>query len=236
MKLIGIIIDQYLLFTTNTHERITLKNGFLFSTFEQFLIKRRAQVLSLFLEIMKPGSGDSCLEIGGPTFTMSEITTRFHEYFVINMDENYLKMNSTLYKEEYYPFVADGCKLPLRDKSVDYIFGNAVLEHVPRRQRQEFAKEVKRVCRKGYFLANDNHWFPYDPHYLVPFYQFLPHKLKRFISCYVSFKWIPKGNYDPVDLLTMKEYRKLFPDAKYKGLRFPLSPVAESILVWHIKE
>ena len=194
-------------------EVITLKSGFLFSTFEQFLIKRRAQVLSLFLEIIKPGPGDSCLEIGGPTFTMSEITSRFHEYMVINMDENYLKMNSTFYKEAYCPFVADGCHLPFNDKSVDFVFGNAVLEHVPRGLRLEFAREVKRVCRKGYFLANDNHWFPYDPHYLVPCYQFLPHKLKRCISRYVAFKWMPKGTYDEINLLTVKEYSKLFPGA-----------------------
>jgi ubiquinone/menaquinone biosynthesis C-methylase UbiE len=209
-----------------------LKNGFLFSTFEQFLIKRRAQVLALFLDIMDPVPTDSCLEIGGPTFTMSEITSRFHEYMVINMDENYLKMHSTFYKGAYCPFVADGCHLPFNDKSVDFVFGNAVLEHVSRGQRLEFAREIKRVCRKGYFLANDNHWFPYDPHYLVPFYQFLPHKLKRFISRYVSFKWMPKGTYDEINLLTIKEYSNLFPGANYKGLRFPFSPIAESIIVW----
>ena len=209
-----------------------MKNGFLFSIFEQFLIKRRAQVLNLFLEIMEPGNMDSCLEIGGPTFTMSEITSMFHEYMVINMDENYLKTNSTFYKGTYCPFVADGCHLPFGDKSVDFVFGNAVLEHIQRGQRQEFAREVKRVCRKGYFLANDNHWFPYDPHYLVPCYQFLPHKLKKYISHYVSFKWMPKGAYEEINLLTIKEYRKLFPSANYQGLRFPFSPIAESIIVW----
>lgn len=209
-----------------------MKIGISFKFFEKYLIKRRAQVLSLFLGIMNPKPADTCLEIGGPTLHMSEITNKFAEYIVINMDIKYFSLYGSFYSGTYCPVFGDGCHLPFADKSIDFVFSNAVLEHVPRDQRQNFAVEMKRICRKGYFLANDNHWFPLDPHYLVPCYQFLPHKFKKFISRYVSFKWMPKGSYDPVDLLTIKEYRKLFPDAKYQGLRFPFSPIAESILAW----
>ena len=208
-----------------------MRIGVSFKIFEKFLIKRRRQVLNIFLETMNPGPMDSCLEIGGPTFYMSEITNRFHEYIVINMDVNYFNSNIVAYSKPYQLVFGDGCHLPFKNNSIDYIFGNAVLEHVPRELRQDFAGEVKRVCRKGYFFANDNHWFPLDPHYLVPFYQFLPHKFKRRISRYVSFKWMPKGTYDEINLLTIKEYRKLFPGATYQVLRFPFSPIAESILV-----
>src|SRR3989338_562149 len=121
----------------------------------------------------------------------------------------------------YQPMAADDCRLPLRDKSFDFIFANALLEHIPRPLRHLFAAEVERVCRKGFFIINDNHWFPLDPHYLVPFYQYLPHRFKKFASRYVAFKWFPKGTYDPIDLLTIKEYKKLFPGARYEGLRFP---------------
>ncbi len=203
-----------------------------FRLFEKFLLRRRRQVLNRFLETMNPKPTDACLEIGGPTYTMSEVTTRFSQYLVVNMDDHYLKINGTYYAGYYHPIVADGCHLPIKNGGVDFIFGNAVLEHVPREYRHAFAAEIKRVCRKGYFLANDNHWFPFDPHYYVPFYQFLPHRFKRFVSRYVSFKWHPRGHYEQVDLLTIKEYRKLFPGAKYEGLRFPFSPISESILVW----
>jgi ubiquinone/menaquinone biosynthesis C-methylase UbiE len=209
-----------------------LKIGFPYKFFEKFLLKRRAQVLNKFFEAMNPSPTDVCLEIGGPTYSMSEVTSRFKDYMVVNMDAHFLKINSTYYTGTYYPLVADGCRLPIKDDGVDFVFGNAILEHVPREQRQSFVREIRRVCHKGYFLANDNHWFPLDPHYLVPFYQFLPHSFKRFVSRYVSFKWHPKGDYDPIDLLTIKEYRKLFPGARYEGLRFPFSPIAESIIVW----
>jgi hypothetical protein len=43
---------------------------------------------------------------------------------------------------------------------------------------------------------------------------------------------MPKGTYEEINLLTIKEYSKLFPGANYLGLRFPFSPVAESIIVW----
>ena len=74
--------------------------------------------------------------------------------------------------------------------------------------------------------------FPSPPHYLVHFYQFLPHRFKKLVSRYVSFKWFPKGTYDPIDLLTIKEYKRLFPGARYEGLSFPFNPIAESIIVW----
>ena len=48
----------------------------------------------------------------------------------------------------------------------------------------------------------------------------------------MAFKWFPMGIYDPIDHLTIKEYKKLFPGARYEGLRFPFSPIAESIIVW----
>jgi len=209
-----------------------MKPGVPFWLFEKFVLKRRAQVLSRYLETMKPSPTDTCLEIGGPTNAMSEITSKFHQYLVINMDSDYLKRNHAYYSGPYHPLVADGCRLPLKDKGVDFIFANALLEHIPREHRHLFAAEIRRVCRKGYFMANDNHWFPLDPHYLIPFYQFLPHSFKRFVSRYANFKWFPKGTYERIDLLTIKEYKKLFPDARYEGLRFPFSPISESIIVW----
>jgi ubiquinone/menaquinone biosynthesis C-methylase UbiE len=203
-----------------------------FSLFEKFVLKRRAQVLDRFLETIKPSPTDTCLEIGGPTNALSDITGRFKHYTVINMDADYLKRNRTYYSGPYQAIIADGCHLPINDKGVDFIFANALLEHIPREDRHLFASEIKRVCRKGFFLANDNHWFPIDPHYYVPLYQFLPHRFKKFISRYVSFKWFPRGTYDPIDLLTIKEYKKLFPGARYEALRFAFSPIAETIIVW----
>ena len=207
--------------------------GIPFWLFKKFVLKRRAQVLGRYLETMKPDPADTCLEIGGPTNAMSEITDKFSRYLVANLDANYLNINRTYYSGTYHSIVADGCHLPIKDGGVDFVFSNALLEHIPREHRHIFANEIKRVCRKGYFLANDNHWFPLDPHYYVPFYQFLPHSLKRFVSRYISFKWIPRGTYVQIDLLTIKEYRKLFPGARYEGLRFAFSPIAETILVWH---
>lgn len=209
-----------------------MKIGVPFRIFEIFVLKRRAEVMARCLETMNPGAADTCLEIGGPTNSMSDLTTRFKQYTVINMDADYLRKNRSYYSGNFQPMAADGCRLPFKDKSFDFIFANALLEHIPRPQRHLFAAEVGRICRKGFFIINDNHWFPLDPHYLVPFYQYLPHGFKRSVSRYVAFKWFPKGTYDPIDLLTIKEYKKLFPGARYEGLRFPFSPVAESIIVW----
>lgn len=209
-----------------------MKLGIPFWIFKKFIIKRRAEVMAVCLQALSPGAVDTCLEIGGPTNFMSSLTGNFGQYTVINMEADFFRRNHAYYSGPYHKMVADGCHLPFKDKSIDFIFSNAVLEHVPREQRHLFAAEVMRVCRKGFFLANDNHWFPLDPHYMVPFYQYLPHSFKRFVSNYADFKWFPKGTYEPIDLLTIKEYKSLFPGARYEGLRFPFSPIAESIIVW----
>ena len=209
-----------------------MKIGIPFGFFEKFVLKRRAAVMARCLETMRPEKNDTCLELGGPTNSMAELPLMFKDYLAINMDTTYFKRNGNYYSTPYYFLIADARCLPMKDKSVDYIFANAFLEHVPRGDRHLVVKEMKRVCRKGFFLANDNHWFPLDPHYLVPFYQFLPHSVKRKLSRYVSFKWHPKGSYEEIDLLTISEYRRLFPGAKYEGMRFPFSPISESIIVW----
>jgi hypothetical protein len=67
----------------------------------------------------------------------------------------------------------------------------------------------------------------------VPFYQFLPQGFKRWVSRHFGFHRFPRGTYQRIDLITSKEYRQLFPEATCEGLRFPFSPIAETILAYY---
>ena len=100
----------------------------------------------------------------------------FRSVQVVNLD-------SPVINEEEFKHVmvsnADGCALPYPDQSFDWIFSNAVIEHVGGAARQKlFAAEIQRVARKGYFVATPNRHFPVDPHTLLPFYQFLSPRLQ----------------------------------------------------------
>lgn len=120
--------------------------------------------------------------------------------------------------------VGDACNLSLGDKSVDYVFSNAVIEHISKERRYLFASELRRVTRKGYFVVTPNYYFPYEPHYRMPFWQYLPEGVKVGLKKHLAIGCYGKGKYERIDLLSSKELRRLFPEAKIKGLKITIWP------------
>ena len=64
-----------------------------------------------------------------------------------------------------WPFVlADGRALPFRDRAVDLVLANAVIEHVGSRADQvAFVNEQSRVGR-AWVITTPNRWFPVESH------------------------------------------------------------------------
>ena len=69
----------------------------------------------------------------------------------------------------------DACALPFADKSFDYVFSNAVIEHVGgvKRARLMLAESV-RVARKGAFHTTPDRKFPIEVHTQLPLLHWLP--------------------------------------------------------------
>jgi SAM-dependent methyltransferase len=121
--------------------------------------------------------------------------------------------------------VFDGCALPFPDKSFDIVYSNAVLEHLPSPAHVErFAAEVQRVG-KGWFVTTPNLWYPIEPHYHLPFVQFLPEKPQRTVVR--AFGNVP---YDNLRLLTKKEMRRLFAAGEVIASRVTFYP--ETIIAY----
>src|SRR6202007_1225101 len=77
--------------------------------------------------------------------------------------------------------VADGRCLPFGDRAFDVVFSNSVIEHVtPLKEQVRFAGEIQRTGRR-YFVQTPNRWFPIEPHYLFPLFQFFPTVLQRWL-------------------------------------------------------
>jgi hypothetical protein len=111
--------------------------------------------------------------------------------------------------------------LQFSDKEFDIAFSNSVIEHVGGFEKQKLmADEMKRIGRK-IFLQTPNRYFPVEPHFLFPFFQFLPHWLKVKLLMNFNLGWYARVRdkkkaleiCQSIRLMTKSELRKLFPGA-----------------------
>jgi len=119
-----------------------------------------------------------------------------------------------------------------RDKEFDVVFSNSVIEHVGGyEQQRQMAEEVRRVGKR-YFLQTPNYFFPIEPHFLFPFFQFFPMRLKVFYVHYLNIGWhgrIPDKEramqvVNQIRLLTQAELKEIFSGATiYKEKFFCLT-------------
>lgn len=76
----------------------------------------------------------------------------------------------------------DARNLPFADKSFDYVFSNAVIEHVggPAEARAMLA-ESRRVARLGAFHTTPDRWFPIETHTRFPLIHWFPRAWQPFL-------------------------------------------------------
>jgi len=105
------------------------------------------------------------------------------------------------------------------DKEFDIVFSNSVIEHVGGlRDQRKMAGECLRTG-KAHFIQTPNRYFPLEPHFLLPFFQFLPQSTRAICHAASDLGWWKKaaGYYpaleevESIRLLTKAEMRYLFP-------------------------
>ncbi|MDN3669280.1 class I SAM-dependent methyltransferase [Echinicola jeungdonensis] len=107
------------------------------------------------------------------------------------------------------------------DQSIDLVFSNSVIEHLYTWQNQvKMALEIQRVGKK-HFVQTPNKFFFIEPHYAVPFFQFIPKSIRYFLLTKTKIsrlqKWESqraKQYIDEIRLLSHNEVQKLFPSSK----------------------
>lgn len=106
------------------------------------------------------------------------------------------------------------------DQQFRLAFSNSVIEHVGDFEAQKrMAKEMVRVGKHCY-LQTPNRYFPIEPHFLFPFFQFLPISIRTFLVKHWQLGNMPKGESrmealniaKSVRLLNKKELESLFPN------------------------
>ena len=123
---------------------------------------------------------------------------------------------------------ADARQLPFsQNHTFDVVYSNSVIEHVgsfPDQQRM--AAEIQRVA-KSYFIQTPSRWFPLEPHFLFPFFQFLPFSWRVWIASHYRGGWYchpgdpeaAKKEVASIRLLTRRDCHRLFPGAKIRTER-----------------
>lgn len=121
------------------------------------------------------------------------------------------------------PIAGDATNMrEIADRQYDVAFSNSVIEHLFTYENQKkMAAEVRRVAR-AYWVQTPNFWFPMEPHFHVPGWQWMPRSARIALIRRRRCGW--RGPYaDPqqaraaveeVRLMTRRELRECFPDAE----------------------
>jgi SAM-dependent methyltransferase len=116
----------------------------------------------------------------------------------------------------------DARAIMAEDASFDVVFSNSVIEHVGTYQDQlQMAKEVRRVGKR-YFVQTPNKYFPLEPHFLFPLFQFLPINIRVLLLQSFELGWFSKTPdkvkareiVEAIRLLDKREFLSLFPNAE----------------------
>jgi hypothetical protein len=124
--------------------------------------------------------------------------------------------------------LGDGCKLPFPDGAFDIAHSNSVIEHVGDwKHKLAFANEARRVAKR-YYVQTPAFSFPYDVHYGVPFFHWLPEPARIWMLQHFALGSYPRLTdlrdavrcHEDVRLISRKQFVFLFPDAAIEKERF----------------
>jgi hypothetical protein len=192
--------------------------------------RMRRKRFELFLSLLQSVEGPvEILDIGGT-----------QQFWDIMLGSQPPGMRITLLNVAHQPVsssafvsaVGDARKLDrIRDGAFDVVFSNSVIEHVGAYTDQKrMAEEVRRVGKR-YFVQTPNRRFPIEPHFLFPYFQYLPVPARAWMLSSFNVGWyrrIPdkaaaRREVESIQLLTRSRFAELFPDAtiyeeKFLGL------------------
>lgn len=130
--------------------------------------------------------------------------------------------------------VGDATRPPLNDR-FDLVVSNSLLEHIPIRSRPEFADSVRRHSDR-WWVQTPNRGFPLEPHWLFPFFQYLPVRARIAITLHwpighrrARSRQEAAASVREVNLIGRSELARYFPESEIwveRAVGLPKSLVA----------
>jgi hypothetical protein len=196
--------------------------------------KRILPLLEIIEEIFRQKGTVKIIDLGGTEKYWGIVSSQFlidHNVniTIVNLPGGMLPENHGLFS-----FVgADACDLNgFEDNSFDIGHSNSVLEHVGDWGRKvRFAEEISRVSR-NYFVQTPNYWFPIEPHFMTPFFNWLPEPIRVWLVLNYQLGNMNKANsindavkaVESARLLNKKMFQALFKDADFSTETFIFLP------------
>ncbi len=201
---------------------------------KEMSLRSRTKKFELFESVFRPRPEDRVLDIGASGEVFLRYTFEDVYPYPQHITAGGYDLREVLSARQCYPqpryAVFDGCCLPFPDKSFDLVFSNAVIEHIPGRQKQ-FADEIMRVG-KSWFVTTPNYWYPFEAHYHLPFIQFLPRVLQREYNRLLGTH-SPKGQVQDLALLSAGQLQGLFPGSRIVRVRVTFWP--ETLVAYYVE-
>jgi 2-polyprenyl-3-methyl-5-hydroxy-6-metoxy-1,4-benzoquinol methylase len=105
------------------------------------------------------------------------------------------------------------------DDEFDIVYSNSVIEHVGDfTAMHRMAREIRRVGKR-HFVQTPNKYFPVEPHFVFPAFQFLPKPLQLGLVQNFQLGWMDRepdkaraaAIIDSIHLLSLRDMKVLFP-------------------------
>ena len=202
--------------------------------------EKRFNFFTTLLEGIKSDKPIHILDIGGTEIYWERMKFTANNNVIITL----LNLETVPAKNNNFISIkGDACDLSsFKDKQFDIVFSNSVIEHLFSIDNQKkMANEAMRVG-KFYFVQTPNYFFPIEPHWLFPFFQFLPFKTRVFLTKNFDLGHYKKSvnkedaikRVNEVKLLTEKQMKKLFPGGKV--YRETFLSLVKSITMYNFQE
>lgn len=176
----------------------------------------RARRFEHFLSLL-PDKPLSILDVGGTVdfWKAREVSQRNFRISVLNL-------TPTRFLGEIRCIQGDARDMScFQNDEFDVVFSNSVIEHVGDfSDQKKMADEIQRVGR-AYYVQTPNYYFPIEPHFLFPGFQFLPKTLQKRLVKNFSLGCSERAQTDEeaellvnsVRLMTLDDLCQLFPQA-----------------------
>ncbi|MDQ3682078.1 MAG: class I SAM-dependent methyltransferase [Bacteroidota bacterium] len=200
--------------------------------FTYYSLKARKKRAKIFTSFFSLNENTKILDLGGGDGSLLATTLDVKPAICIaDIDKDLLKVAKNTYGFDVMELDESG-KIPCVKNEFDIIFCNSVIEHVTidkkdiydiksdknfrtvafERQRI-FANEIRAKCDK-YYVQTPYKYFPIESHSWLPgIFVLMPRRTQIKIIIFFNKFW-PKKTWPDFNLLTEKEMKELFPEAR----------------------